>query len=153
MSTVTNIRTVDVRFPTSIFLDGSDAMNPDPDYSAAYLVIETDAGDGLHGAGFVFTIGRGNDIQSNAIDVLASRFVGRNVEQLLADMGATWREMLDDSQLRWLGPGKGGHPHGDRCGDQRILGSPLQASRSAAVAAPGIAVSRRTGGCHATFVT
>ena len=107
MSTVTNIRTVDVRFPTSIFLDGSDAMNPDPDYSAAYLVIETDAGDGLHGAGFVFTIGRGNDIQSNAVDVLASRFVGRNVEQLLADMGATWREMLDDSQLRWLGPEKG----------------------------------------------
>ncbi len=107
MSTVTSARTVDVRFPTSIFLDGSDAMNPDPDYSAAYLVIETDAGDGLHGAGFVFTIGRGNDIQSNAIEVLASRFVGRNVEQLLADMGATWREMLNDSQLRWLGPEKG----------------------------------------------
>jgi L-fuconate dehydratase len=107
MSTVTSIRTVDVRFPTSIFLDGSDAMNPDPDYSAAYLVIETDAGDGLHGAGFVFTIGRGNDIQSNAIEVLASRFVGRNVEQLLADMGVTWREMLNDSQLRWLGPEKG----------------------------------------------
>ena len=107
MSTVTSIRTVDVRFPTSIFLDGSDAMNPDPDYSAAYLVVETDADDGLHGAGFVFTIGRGNDIQSNAIEVLASRFVGRNVEELLADMGATWREMLDDSQLRWLGPEKG----------------------------------------------
>ena len=107
MSTVTIIRTIDIRFPTSIFLDGSDAMNPDPDYSAAYLVVETDADDGLHGAGFVFTIGRGNDIQSNAIEVLAQRFVGRDVEELLGDMGATWKEMLHDSQLRWLGPEKG----------------------------------------------
>jgi L-fuconate dehydratase len=107
MSTVTSIRTVDIRFPTSIFLDGSDAMNPDPDYSAAYLVVETDADDGLHGAGFVFTIGRGNDIQCNAIEVLAQRFVGRDVEELLGDMGATWKEMLHDSQLRWLGPEKG----------------------------------------------
>lgn len=107
MSTITGIRTLDVRFPTSIFLDGSDAMNPDPDYSAAYLQIETDSADGIIGAGFVFTIGRGNDIQANAIDVLASRFVGRDVEALLTDMGATWREMMDDSQLRWLGPEKG----------------------------------------------
>ncbi len=107
MSIVTCIRAVDIRFPTSIFLDGSDAMNPDPDYSAAYLVVETDAADGLHGAGFVFTIGRGNDIQSNAIEVLAQRFIGRDVEELLGDMGATWKEMLHDSQLRWLGPEKG----------------------------------------------
>ena len=107
MSTVTSIRTLDIRFPTSIFLDGSDAMNPDPDYSAAYLQIGTDSEDGLTGTGFVFTIGRGNDIEANAIEVLASRFVGRDVEELLADMGATWREMMDDSQLRWLGPEKG----------------------------------------------
>lgn len=107
MSIVTRIRTLDIRFPTSIFLDGSDAMNPDPDYSAAYLQVETDSPDGLSGAGFVFTIGRGNDIQANAIEVLASRFVGRNVEELLVDMGATWKEMLHDSQLRWLGPEKG----------------------------------------------
>jgi len=107
MSTITSIRTLDIRFPTSIFLDGSDAMNPDPDYSAAYLQIETDSDDGLQGAGFVFTIGRGNDIEANAIEVLASRFVGRNVEELLDDMGATWKEMLHDSQLRWLGPEKG----------------------------------------------
>ncbi len=107
MSTVTRIRTLDIRFPTSIFLDGSDAMNPDPDYSAAYLQIETDSPDRLTGTGFVFTIGRGNDIESNAIEVLASRFVGRDVEELLADMGATWKEMLHDSQLRWLGPEKG----------------------------------------------
>jgi L-alanine-DL-glutamate epimerase-like enolase superfamily enzyme len=107
MSTITSIRTLDIRFPTSIFLDGSDAMNPDPDYSAAYLRIETDSADGLTGDGFVFTIGRGNDIQANAIEVLAARFVGRDAEELLADMGATWREMLHDSQLRWLGPEKG----------------------------------------------
>ena len=107
MSTITAARTLDIRFPTSIFLDGSDAMNPDPDYSAAYLQLETDSADGLSGHGFVFTIGRGNDIEANAIEVLASRFVGRNVEELLGDMGATWREMLHDSQLRWLGPEKG----------------------------------------------
>jgi L-fuconate dehydratase len=107
MSTITAVRTLDVRFPTSIFLDGSDAMNPDPDYSAAYLEIHTDSPDGLLGCGLVFTIGRGNDIQANAIEALAYRFVGRNVEDLLADMGATWREMSHDSQLRWLGPEKG----------------------------------------------
>ncbi len=107
MSIITGARTLDIRFPTSIFLDGSDAMNPDPDYSAAYLQFETDSDDGLSGAGFVFTIGRGNDIEANAIEVLASRFVGRNVEELLADMGATWRELTHDSQLRWLGPEKG----------------------------------------------
>jgi len=107
MSTITASRTLDIRFPTSIFLDGSDAMNPDPDYSAAYLELQTDSDDGLSGHGFVFTIGRGNDIQANAIEALASRFVGRDVEELLADMGATWREMLHDSQLRWLGPEKG----------------------------------------------
>lgn len=107
MSTITSIRTLDIRFPTSIFLDGSDAMNPDPDYSAAYLQIETDSDDALTGTGFVFTIGRGNDIEANAINALASRFLGRNVEDLLSDMGATWREMLHDSQLRWLGPEKG----------------------------------------------
>lgn len=107
MSVITSIRTLDIRFPTSIFLDGSDAMNPDPDYSAAYLQVETDRDDGLTGTGFVFTIGRGNDIESTAIEVLASRFVGRDVEELLGDMGATWKEMLHDSQLRWLGPEKG----------------------------------------------
>ena len=107
MSIITAARTLDIRFPTSIFLDGSDAMNPDPDYSAAYLSFETDSDDGLSGHGFVFTIGRGNDIEANAIEVLASRFAGRNVEELLVDMGATWREMMHDSQLRWLGPEKG----------------------------------------------
>ena len=106
MASITRFETHDVRFPTSRSLDGSDAMNPDPDYSAAYLVIGTDAGDGLEGHGFAFTIGRGNDVQVAAIAALADHVLGRDVD-LLDDMGATWRLLVDDSQLRWLGPEKG----------------------------------------------
>jgi L-fuconate dehydratase len=104
---ITALETADVRFPTSLSLDGSDAMNPDPDYSAAYVRISTDAGDGLVGHGFVFTIGRGNDVQVAAIEALAGHLVGRDAEALLADMGGIWRELVYDSQLRWLGPEKG----------------------------------------------
>ncbi|TFD69144.1 enolase C-terminal domain-like protein [Cryobacterium sp. Hb1] len=107
MSTILALHTSDVRFPTSTSLDGSDAMNPDPDYSAAYVRIVTDAADGLEGHGFVFTIGRGNDVQVAAITALATYLVGRNTEDLLEHMGATWREFVWDSQLRWLGPEKG----------------------------------------------
>ena len=107
MSIVTRAETIDVRFPTSTTLDGSDAMNPDPDYSAAYLIIETDAADELSGHAFVFTIGRGNDIQLAAIRSLADTLLGRVVEALLADLGGFWRELVHDSQLRWLGPEKG----------------------------------------------
>lgn len=107
MSTITALHTSDVRFPTSTFLDGSDAMNPDPDYSAAYVRITTDAPDELEGHGFTFTIGRGNDVQVAAIALLAGHLVGRSAEDLLADMGATWKELVYDSQLRWLGPEKG----------------------------------------------
>jgi L-fuconate dehydratase len=107
MSRITDFETADIRFPTSLSLDGSDAMNPDPDYSTAYLRIATDAADGLEGHGFVFTIGRGNDVQVAAIDSLRERFAGRDAEELLADMGAVWRELVHDSQLRWLGPEKG----------------------------------------------
>lgn len=107
MSLITGLKTIDVRFPTSRDLDGSDAMNPDPDYSAAYLVISTDDADGLEGHGFVFTIGRGNDVQAAAIQALAPFLVGLDVEALLGDMGKTWRDLVHDSQLRWLGPEKG----------------------------------------------
>jgi L-fuconate dehydratase len=106
-STITGLRTFDIRFPTSRELDGSDAMNPDPDYSAAYVVIETDAGDGLAGHGFAFTIGRGNDVQTAAIRLLESYVVGRRLDRTLADLGGMWKEMVHDSQLRWLGPEKG----------------------------------------------
>ncbi|WP_125776615.1 enolase C-terminal domain-like protein [Antribacter gilvus] len=105
MSTITEVDVRDVRFPTSLELDGSDAMNPDPDYSAAYLTIRTDAGD--EGDGFVFTIGRGNDVEAAAVALVAGTLVGSDVEPLLDDLGATWRGFVHDSQLRWLGPEKG----------------------------------------------
>ncbi|MBL0885177.1 L-fuconate dehydratase [Myceligenerans indicum] len=107
MSTIVSVDTRDIRFPTSLELDGSDAMNPDPDYSAAYVTIRTDAADGLEGHAFVFTIGRGNDVQVAAIDALRAHLVGLDVEELLADMGAASRRLTHDSQLRWLGPEKG----------------------------------------------
>ncbi|MHA7177188.1 L-fuconate dehydratase [Arthrobacter sp. Sr24] len=107
MSTIIAVETSDVRFPTSRDLDGSDAMNPDPDYSAAYLRVVTDSSDGHEGHGFVFTIGRGNDVETAAIKALTPYLMGRNVEELLADMGATYMEFINDSQLRWLGPEKG----------------------------------------------
>ncbi len=107
MSTIVSVDTRDIRFPTSLQLDGSDAMNPDPDYSAAYVVVRTDAGDGLEGHAFVFTIGRGNDVQVAALETLRGHLLGQDVEALLADMGAASRRLVHDSQLRWLGPEKG----------------------------------------------
>ncbi|MEH0573527.1 L-fuconate dehydratase [Streptomyces sp. B21-108] len=104
---ITAVDTFDVRFPTSRELDGSDAMNPDPDYSAAYVVLRTDAGDGLEGHGFTFTIGRGNDVQVAAINALRPHVVGRFVQELCADPGSLSRDLVGDSQLRWLGPEKG----------------------------------------------
>ncbi|WP_371582868.1 L-fuconate dehydratase [Streptomyces sp. NBC_01314] len=104
---ITAVDTYDIRFPTSRELDGSDAMNPDPDYSAAYVVLRTDAGDGLEGHGFTFTIGRGNDVQVAAIGALRPHLLGRSVEELCADPGSVNRDLIGDSQLRWLGPEKG----------------------------------------------
>lgn len=103
---ITAVDTYDIRFPTSRELDGSDAMNPDPDYSAAYVVLRTRA-DGDEGHGFAFTIGRGNDVQVAAIDALRDHVVGRSVTELCADPGSLYRDLIGDSQLRWLGPEKG----------------------------------------------
>jgi len=107
LTTIIAMETHDVRFPTSLSLDGSDAMNPDPDYSTGYLLIRTDADDGLEGHGFVFTIGRGNEVQVAAIRALEGHLLGRDVDALLVDLGGLWRELVHDSQLRWLGPEKG----------------------------------------------
>lgn len=107
MSRFTSLETHDIRFPTSRDLDGSDSMNPAPDYSAAYVVISTDAGDGCEGHGFVFTTGRGNDVQTVAVRALAGWIVGRDVEETLGSLGALGRELTGDAQLRWLGPEKG----------------------------------------------
>lgn len=97
----------DVRFPTSEHLDGSDAMNPEPDYSAAYVQLRTDAGDGLTGCALAFTTGRGNDVQAAGVRALADWVVGRRVDDVLGDLGAFSRELVHEPQLRWLGPEKG----------------------------------------------
>ncbi|UZJ32154.1 enolase C-terminal domain-like protein [Streptomyces endophytica] len=103
--TVTAFEIHDVRFPTSEQLDGSDAMHPDPDYSAAYLVLHT--ADGPRGHGLCFTLGRGNDVMAAAIRSLAPYLVGRPVPATAADLAALHRDLTHDSQLRWLGPEKG----------------------------------------------
>jgi L-alanine-DL-glutamate epimerase-like enolase superfamily enzyme len=106
MPRITSVEVVDVRFPTSLTLDGSDAMNKDGDYSAAYVVLHTDAPD-LSGHGFTFTIGRGNDLCVAAAGQRAEPLVGRDVDELCGDLGGIYRELQSDSQLRWLGPDKG----------------------------------------------
>ncbi len=106
MTTITGLRIRDVRFPTSLSLDGSDAMNPDPDYSAAYVVLETDTA-GLEGHGLTFTIGRGNEICVAAIGALRERVIGLDLDWIAADAGRFWRHVTNDSQLRWIGPDKG----------------------------------------------
>jgi L-fuconate dehydratase len=107
MSRFTALETHDVRFPTSRTLDGSDAVNVDPDYSAAYVILHTDAGDGLEGHGFAFTCGRGTEVQVAAIEAFAPFVVGLEVEAVLADTAAFSRSLTGESQLRWLGPEKG----------------------------------------------
>ncbi len=104
---ITGVVAQDIRFPTSRSLDGSDAMNPDPDYSAAYVVLTTDGPAGLEGHGLTFTIGRGNEVCVAAIHALAPLVIGKTLEAFTANMGAFWRMITGDSQLRWLGPEKG----------------------------------------------
>jgi L-fuconate dehydratase len=104
---IVSLDVLDVRFPTSEELDGSDAMNPEPDYSAAYVRLCTDAGDGLEGHALAFTTGRGNDVQANAIAALAPYVVGRPVALMCGDLGGFARSLVHDPQLRWLGPEKG----------------------------------------------
>ncbi|MBD3148516.1 L-fuconate dehydratase [Microbispora bryophytorum] len=106
MPTITSVNVIDIRFPTSATLDGSDAMNPDGDYSAAYVMLETDDGD-LTGHGLTFTIGRGNDLCVAAARQIGARLAGRDVDELAGDLGGLYREIMADSQMRWLGPEKG----------------------------------------------
>ena len=103
---ITTIATKDVRFPTSKSLDGSDAMNPDPDYSAAYVILKTNHPD-LEGHGLTFTIGRGNELCVAAIQSISHLIVGKSLESFTKNMGDFWKMITGDSQLRWLGPEKG----------------------------------------------
>lgn len=105
MSQVAKVVSQDVRFPTSLELDGSDAVNVDPDYSAAYVVIELDTGE--QGHAFVFTCGRGNEIVTQVIDVYAQLLIGRDADELINNLGEASRRLVHDTQLRWLGPEKG----------------------------------------------
>ncbi|KUJ47047.1 enolase C-terminal domain-like protein [Micromonospora maris] len=102
---ISSVETIDVRFPTSRHRDGSDAMNPFPDYSAAYVLLRTTAG--AEGHGLVFTVGRGTEIQVAAVQSLAAMVIGQSVDELVADPGALARRLVGDSQIRWLGPEKG----------------------------------------------
>jgi L-fuconate dehydratase len=97
----------DIRFPTSLALDGSDAMHPDPDYSAAYVVLVTDRPDGLAGHGLTFTCGRGTELCVAAAHSLAPLVAGKTLEEITADMAGFWRSLTSDGQLRWVGPEKG----------------------------------------------
>ena len=106
MTRITDLRVFDLRFPTSQSLDGSDAMNPDPDYSAAYVILDTDS-EGLDGHGLTFTIGRGNDICCMAIEAMRHLVVGQELESFRRNPGKFWRHLTGDSQLRWIGPDKG----------------------------------------------
>jgi L-fuconate dehydratase len=106
-TTITGFDVHDVRFPTSRELDGSDAMNPDPDYSAAYVVLRTDRPDGPEGHGLTFTIGRGNELCAAGARAVAGIVTGLTLEEIAGDMAGFWRRVTSDPQLRWVGPEKG----------------------------------------------
>jgi L-fuconate dehydratase len=105
--TIKEMSVRDIRFPTSRNFDGSDAVNVDPDYSCAYVVLRTDRPDGLEGHGFTFTTGRGTEVVVAAVNALAPRLVGQTVESITGDLAAFWRHVTGDTQIRWLGPDKG----------------------------------------------
>lgn len=106
MTTITGYEVHDLRFPTSLKADGSDAMNKDGDHSAAYVELSTDR-EGLKGAGFTFTIGRGNNVVVEAIRSRVQPLIGLDLDEAIGDLGATYRLLAGDSQLRWIGPDKG----------------------------------------------
>src|SRR5205807_4972761 len=106
-TTITNASVRDIRFPTSRTLDGSDAVNVDPDYSATYVVLETDDARGLRGYGLTFTNGRGNEISVAAVHALKHHLLGRTLESITQDFAGFWLGLTADSQVRWLGPEKG----------------------------------------------
>ncbi|MES1255294.1 MAG: fuconate dehydratase, partial [Acidobacteriota bacterium] len=103
--TIRDMVVSDLRFPTSRTLDGSDSVHTDPDYSAAYVILKTDAG--LEGHGLTFTVGRGNEICAMGIEAFRHLVVGQRLDDITADFAGFWRRLASDSQLRWLGPEKG----------------------------------------------
>ena len=104
---ITDLETLDLRFPTSRDKVGTDSVHVDPDYSAAYVVLRTDDADGLTGHGLTFTIGRGTEVVVAGVKALRPLVVGRSTDDIFPAMGAFWRSLVGDSQLRWIGPEKG----------------------------------------------
>ncbi|XP_058031068.1 mitochondrial enolase superfamily member 1 isoform X2 [Ahaetulla prasina] len=105
--TIRALAVSDVRFPTSLAQHGSDAMHPDPDYSAAYVVIETDAPDGLKGCGFTFTLGKGTEVVISAVHALSIHIINKDLDDIISDFRGFYRQLTSDGQLRWIGPEKG----------------------------------------------
>ncbi len=105
--TICDLQALDLRFPTSRTMAGSDAVNTDPDYSAAYAILKTDSPEGLEGHGLTFTNGRGNEICIAAIQAFRHLLIGRTLESIASDFGSFWRQLACETQLRWLGPEKG----------------------------------------------
>jgi hypothetical protein len=132
--TISGIETKDIRFPTSRTFAGSDAMNVDPDYSAAYVILRTNQ-DGLEGHGLTFTIGRGNDVCCAVIEAIASRLVGTTLSELTNDLAGFWYSITGDSQLRWLGPRERRRTFGGGRGDKRGLGPLCKGPEETAVEA------------------
>ncbi|MFC1791071.1 L-fuconate dehydratase [Gemmatimonadota bacterium] len=106
-TSITDVDVFDIRFPTSKGRQGSDAIHPDPDYSATYVILRTDHPDGLEGHGLTFTIGRGNELCVAAVQALAPLLTGITLEEIWRDMAGFWRRLTSESQLRWVGPEKG----------------------------------------------
>jgi L-fuconate dehydratase len=107
MNRITGLEVQDIRFRTSLDKDGSDAMNTDPDYSAAYVILKTDSPDGIQGHGLTFTCGRGTEIVVAAVNALRPLVVGQPIAAFTQTPGAFWKHLTGDSQLRWIGPEKG----------------------------------------------
>ncbi|WP_461536577.1 enolase C-terminal domain-like protein [Spongorhabdus nitratireducens] len=103
---ITDIHIHDIRFPTSQTFSGSDAMHTAPDYSCVYVILETSM-PSLHGYGLTFTLGRGNEICAAAAEALSHHITGKKLEDIWANMGQFWHQLVNDDQLRWLGPEKG----------------------------------------------
>jgi L-fuconate dehydratase len=104
---ITDVTAIDVRFPTSDSLDGSDALNKQPDYSATYVTLRTEGAGGLEGHGITFTTGRGNELCVAAVAALRPLVAGRTLESIVSDFAGFWYELVGDGQLRWVGPEKG----------------------------------------------
>ena len=105
--TITDVVALDIRFPTSDSLDGSDALNKSPDYSAAYVILRTDQLSGPEGHGITFTTGRGNELCVAAVESLRHLVIGRTLESIVSDFAGFWYTLTGDGQLRWVGPEKG----------------------------------------------